>query len=163
MRGRPGERSTPRAVIEETKHDGETPVAARIGHVALWTRDVARLERLRTFYERHFGARAGTLYRSARQPGFASYFLTFAGGAQLELMTLPESAPTATEPPDADIPRPGYAHLALSLGSTAAVDALTTRLGAEGVRVLSPPRWTGDGYYESVVADPDGNVVELTA
>jgi lactoylglutathione lyase len=139
------------------------PVAPRIAHVALWTRDVETLERLRTFYERHFGARAGALYRSARQPGFASYFLSFGSGAQLELMTLPESAPTPMAPTDAYAPRSGYAHLALSLGSTAAVDALTARLEAEGVRILSAPRWTGDGYYESVVSDPDGNVVELTA
>jgi lactoylglutathione lyase len=60
-------------------------------------------------------------------------------------------------------PRSGYAHLALSLGSMAAVDALTARLEADGGRILAPPRRTGDGYYESVVADPDGNVVELTA
>ena len=148
---------------DETTQDGATPFAPRIAHVALWTRDVERLEGLRAFYERHFGARAGALYRSTRQPGFASYFLDFAGGAQLELMTLPEGAARAAEQPDADTPRPGYAHLALALGSTAAVDVLTARLGAEGVRVLSTPRWTGDGYYESVVADPDGNVVELTA
>ena len=147
-----------------TTHDaGATPVALRIAHVALWTRDVEGLERLRAFYERHFGARAGALYRSTRQAGFASYFLSFASGAQLELMTLPDGAASALEPHDREGPRKGYAHLALSLGSTAAVDALTARLGAEGVRVLSPPRWTGDGYYESVVADPDGNVVELTA
>lgn len=140
------------------------PIAARIAHVALWTRDVERLERLRAFYERHFGAHAGPLYRSARQPGFASYFLSFSSGAQLELMTLPGDAPSeGRETGAARSPRPGYAHLALSLGSTEAVDALTARLAADGVRVLSPPRWTGDGYYESVVADPDGNAVELTA
>lgn len=141
-----------------------TPIAARIAHVALWTRDVERLERLRTFYERHFGARAGAPYHSTRRPGFVSYFLELAGGAQLELMTLPDDARTvAPEPFDADAPRPGYAHIALSLGSADAVDALTARLAADGVPVRSTPRWTGDGYYESVVADPDGNLVELTA
>ena len=149
---------------DETTHDTDAALdAPRIAHVALWTRDVERLERLRAFYERHFGARAGALYRSARQPGFASYFLSFASGAQLELMTLPERAPTPTEPPDVEAPRRGYAHLALALGSAEAVDALTARLRDDGIRVLSPPRWTGDGYYESVIADPDGNVVELTA
>ena len=165
MHGRPGERgASHRTVSDETTHDaGAAPIAPRIAHVALWTRDVERLEVLRAFYERHFGARAGELYRSARQPGFASYFLGFATGAQLELMTLPDGAASARQPYDREGARPGYAHLALSLGSTAAVDALTARLGAEGVHVLSPPRWTGDGYYESVVADPDGNVVELTA
>lgn len=151
----------------DAHHDApaaETPIAARIAHVALWTRDVERLERLRTFYERHFGARAGAPYHSTRQPGFVSYFLELAGGAQLELMTLPAAAHVAgAEPADAATPRPGYAHIALALGSAGAVDTLTARLAAAGVPVRSAPRWTGDGYYESVVADPDGNLVELTA
>ena len=168
MRGRPGERATPRTVSDETTRDADAtpmapPIAPRIAHVALWTSDVERLERLRAFYERHFGARAGALYRSARQPGFASYFLDFGSGAQLELMALPAGAATAPEPVGARTPRTGYAHLAFALGSTAAVDALTAQLDAAGIHVLSRPRWTGDGYYESVVADPDGNVVELTA
>jgi lactoylglutathione lyase len=164
MHGRPRERSPHRTVSGETTPDTDaTPAAPRIAHVALWTRDVEQLERLRAFYERHFGARAGALYRSARQPGFVSYLLSFGSGAELELMTLPDSAPTPIAPTDAHVPRLGYAHLALSLGSTHAVDALTARLREEGIRVLSLPRWTGDGYYESVIADPDGNVVELTA
>lgn len=141
----------------------QAPIAARIAHVALWTRDVERLERLRAFYERHFGARAGVAYHSTRQPGFVSYFLELAGGAQLELMTLPAAARAVDEPFDAATPRPGYAHIALSLGSTDAVDVMTARLASDGVPVRSVPRWTGDGYYESVVADPDGNLVELTA
>ena len=145
-------------------HHAAEPITARIAHVALWTRDVERLERLRTFYERHFGARAGAPYHSARRPGFVSCFLELAGGAQLELMTLPDDTHTVhAEPFDAAALRPGYAHIALSLGSTDAVDATTARLAADGVPVRSAPRWTGDGYYESVVADPDGNLVELTA
>ena len=127
----------------------------RLEHVAVWTRD---LERLRAFYEQWFGARAGERYRSATRPGFSSYFLAFpAGGARLELMSVPElgGAPAA--------PAVGYAHLALSVGSRAAVDALTDRMRAAGVRVVSGPRETGDGYYESVVEDPDGNAVEITA
>lgn len=148
---------------ETTRRADTAPVAPRIAHVALWTRDAEGLERLREFYTRYFGARVGELYRSARQPGFTSYFLSFATGAQLELMTLPAGAATATRSSSPAEPRPGHAHIALSLGSTAAVDALTARLDAEGVRVLSAPRWTGDGYYEAVIADPEGNVVELTA
>jgi lactoylglutathione lyase len=127
----------------------------RVEHVAVWTQD---LERLRAFYERHFGARAGVRYASATRAGFASYFLAFPdGGARLELMTLPAL--------EGQAPRvaPGYAHLALTLGSPAAVDALTERLRASGVPVLSGPRRTGDGYYEAVVADPDGNEIEITA
>ena len=134
----------------------------RIAHVALWTRDATRLEALREFYERHFGARVGERYASARRPGFVSYMLTFTEGAQLELMTLPDGAPAADSAGDPG-ERPGYAHIALAVGSEREVDALTARLAAHGVRVHSPPRRTGDGYYESVVADPDGNLVELTA
>ena len=164
MRGRRDERASPGVVSDETTPPAHAaPVAPRIAHVALWTRDAEALERLRDFYERHFGARAGDLYRSARQPGFTSYFLRFASGAQLELMTLPGGARAAIRPPGVEEPRPGLAHVALALGSTAAVDALTARLAAEGVHVLSPPRWTGDGYYESVIADPEGNIVEITA
>jgi lactoylglutathione lyase len=127
----------------------------RVEHVAVWTAD---LERLRAFYERHFAARAGARYESATRPGFVSYFLTFpGGGARLELMTLDglSAAPPA--------PARGYAHLALTVGAEAEVDALVARLRAEGVPVLSGPRRTGDGYYEAVVQDPDGNPVEITA
>lgn len=141
-------------------------MTARLAHVALWTRDVERLELLRDFYVRWFGARAGAAYRSARRPGFVSYFLELDGGAALELMTLPDdvaASARARAHDDACAERPGWAHVALSLGSPEAVDALTARLEAAGVRVLSAPRRTGDGYYESVVADPDGNVVELVA
>lgn len=125
----------------------------RLEHLAIWTSD---LERLRAFYARHFGARSGARYTSASRPGFHSYFLEFPeGGARLELMTQGDLA----EP----IPGParGYAHLALAAGSAAAVDTLVARLEAEGVRVLSQARWTGDGYYEAVIADPDGNVIEI--
>lgn len=127
----------------------------RLEHVALWTAD---LERLRGFYEGHLGATAGPLYRSTNQVGFCSYFLTFpGGGARVELMTRPELQGPA------GAPHAGYAHLALSVGSREAVDALTARLQAAGVPIASPPRQTGDGYYESVILDPDGNRVELTA
>jgi lactoylglutathione lyase len=124
----------------------------RIEHVALWTRD---LERSRAFYQRWFGAAANTLYESARRP-FQSYFLTFAGGARLELMRLPDLLDRPS------LESIGFAHIAIALGSGEAVDALTERMRSAGVPVLSEPRRTGDGYYESVVADPDGNEIELT-
>lgn len=125
----------------------------RIEHVAIWTRD---LERLRAFYERYFEATAGPRYHNpARQ--FSSTFLRFENGARLELMQIPDLPAGAGASPAA-----GYAHLALSLGSAAAVDALTARLQAAGYAVLDGPRTTGDGYYESVVLDPDGNRIELT-
>jgi lactoylglutathione lyase len=127
----------------------------RVDHAALWTRD---LERLREFYERYFGARAGPLYLSATRPGFASYFLTFPdGGSRLELMTLPD----IVDRPDA--PASGYAHVAVAVGSPAEVEALAARMRKDGVRVVSGPRRTGDGYFEAVIADPDGNEVEVVA
>jgi lactoylglutathione lyase len=127
----------------------------RLEHVAVWTHD---LERLRAFYERYFGARAGAQYRSATRAGFASYFLTFPdGGSRLELMTAPGLAATAGA---AAI---GYSHVALTVGSRADVEALTQRMRDDGVRVISGPRETGDAYFEAVVADPDGNEVELAA
>lgn len=124
-----------------------------IEHMALWTTD---LERLRQFYETHFGAQAGAKYVNASK-GFASYFLTFAGGgARLELMTKEGLGDAAA------FPAAGYAHFALSTGSVTAVDNLTEWLHTQGVPVVDGPRWTGDGYYESVILDPDGNRVEIT-
>jgi lactoylglutathione lyase len=119
----------------------------RIDHVALWTSD---LERSRAFYERWFGGRAGERYENPAR-GFESYFLEFAGGARLELMRM-----------DGVPPQLG-AHFAVAVGSEEAVDALAAELREAGVPVPEGPRRTGDGYYEAVVVDPDGNVVELTA
>jgi lactoylglutathione lyase len=121
-------------------------LTSRIEHVALWTDD---LERLRAWYERWLGARAGELYVNERN-GFSSYFLEFDGGARVELMRMPGQELGLR------------AHVAFSLGSRERVDSLTEELRAAGVPVLSEPRTTGDGYYESVVADPDGNRLELT-
>jgi lactoylglutathione lyase len=128
----------------------------KIEHLALWTED---LERARRFYETHFAARAGAPYQNARTE-FRSYFLSFASGARLELMQRPDIAPRPTA--NGERETIGLAHFALSLGSEAAVDEMTARLRTAGARVVSEPRRTGDGYYESVVLDPDGNRIELT-
>jgi lactoylglutathione lyase len=130
-----------------------TPV--RLDHAAVWTTDI---ERLRDFYVRWFGATAGARYANPRK-AFESYFLTFpGGGARLELMAVPDLAPNAASP----VPRAGYAHIALAVGSEAAVDALAESLRNAGLTVADGPRRTGDGYYECVVLDPDGNRVEIT-
>jgi lactoylglutathione lyase len=127
----------------------------RIDHMAVWTRD---LERLRKFYERYFDVRAGALYESMNHPGFSSYFLSFSDdGTRLELMTFPELGDGAVHP------AVGYPHIAIGLGSREAVDSLATRMEADGVPLVSPPHETGDGYYEAVVRDPDGNLIEITA
>ena len=126
-----------------------------VDHLALWTRD---LEGLRDFYARHFGAESNARYESRNTPGLRTYFLDFpSGGCRLELMQLPALADAAPAP------ALGWAHVALAVGGRGEVDALTARLAAAGVRVVSAPRVTGDGYYESVVADPEGNRIELVA
>ena len=125
---------------------------ARIAHIALWTVD---LERMRAFYERYFEASAGLRYENPSKQ-FQSYFLTLGDGARLELMHSPTAAAGCSDM------RLGYAHLAIALGSEEAVDALTERLRNDGYEVVDGPRRTGDGYYESVVLDPDRNRIELT-
>ena len=123
-----------------------------IEHVALWVED---LERERTFFERYFGATSNELYVNAA--GFHSYFLTFAGGARLEIMYDGTQA-SNTE----DRPHDGYGHVAFSVGSAQEVDRLTAQLTADGYRCISGPRTTGDGYYESCVLDDEGNRIEIT-
>jgi lactoylglutathione lyase len=124
-----------------------------IGHIALYTEN---LEGMKNFYEKYFGATANALYQNT-STGFSSYFLTFDdGGAMLEIMNRPHFSDRAQGQ------NIGYAHLALSAGSAAEVDALTKQICADGFTVSSEPRFTGDGFYESVVLDPDGNEVEIT-
>jgi lactoylglutathione lyase len=128
----------------------------RIEHVALWTDD---LERLAGFYARYFGARIGERY-SNEAKGFRSRFLSFEGGARLELMQTTQLLPVALA---RGAQRMGLTHLAISVGSVARVDELTGVLRRDGYEVVDGPRRTGDGYYESVVLDPDGNRIELAA
>jgi len=124
-----------------------------IEHIAICT---SQLETLKTFYETYFGAQANQKYAKPKKH-FESYFLTFTNGARLEIMQMPEvsARPTAAQPL-------GYTHLAFSTGSREEVDLLTGRLHADGFAIESLPRITGDGYYESVVLDPDGNRIEIT-
>ena len=128
-------------------------MSARIEHVALWARD---LEQLAAFYARWFGARVGERYENPRK-GFASRFLEFGGGVRLEVMTRTD---VHARSPGEQL---GLAHIAITVGDEAAVDALAARFAAEGVAVLDGPRRTGDGYYECVVCDPEGNRVEIAA
>ena len=128
----------------------------RLEQVALWARD---LERLRAFYERHFAARANAKYRNDRKK-FESYFLDFPSGGRLELMNRSDVREPGDPP---EIETFGFAHLAITVGSEAAVDALTGRLAREGIAVLDGPRRTGDGYYESLVVDPEGNRILILA
>ena len=126
----------------------------RIEHVAIWVRD---LERARAFYESTFGGRAGAKYRNEKKC-FESYFVRFENGGRLELMTREGIAERTDERE-----RFGLAHLAFVVGAEEKVDTLTRELAEAGVPVVSPPRRTGDGYYESVILDPEGNRIEVVA
>jgi lactoylglutathione lyase len=125
----------------------------RIDHIALY---VSNLEEVKNFFVKYFGAVSNTKYRNA-MTGFQSYFLTFDDGMRVELMTKPR----LTEQPKAPL-RTGYHHIAISLGSSEAVDIMTSRLQADGYMVQSGPRTTGDGYYESSILAVEDNVIELT-
>jgi len=126
-----------------------------IEHVALW---VQELEKSKDFYVEFFGGKPSDKYVNTAA-GFESYFVTFDSGARLEIMRMP-SIPQDTS--DIEKQRTGYIHIAFSVGSRARVEELTARIRESGYRVISEPRQTGDGYYESCVLDPEGNRVEIT-
>ena len=127
----------------------------RIEHIALWTEDIERLAR---FYAEYFGAVVGPKYTNLSK-GFESRFVAFQSGARLELMKTSALRPLRHEH---GAHRMGLTHLALSVGSENRVDELTVTLREAGFTVEDGPRRTGDGYYESVVLDPDGNRLKLT-
>ena len=125
----------------------------KIAHIALFVRE---LEQARDFFIEYFGGRANEGYYNPKT-GFRSYFIRFDDGAQIELMQKPALSDGAQSGSCY-----GYAHMAFSAGSRAAVDALTERLRAAGYAVISGPRTTGDGYYESCIAAFEGNLIEIT-
>lgn len=125
----------------------------KIEHIAIYVND---LERARSFFETYFRAVSNEGYYN-QTTGFRSYFLSFEDGARLELMNRPDLVD-----PEKALTRTGYAHLAFRLGSKQAVDELTERLKQDGYPVVSGPRTTGDGYYESCVLGIEGNQIELT-
>ncbi len=125
----------------------------KIGHLALY---VNNLEEMKAFYMKYFDAQPNAQYHN-ETTGLRTYFLDFAGGCRLELMHRPDAAER-----DRKLAQMGYIHLAFSTGSREHVDALTARLKADGYAVISGPRTTGDGYYESCVLDAEGNQIEIT-
>jgi lactoylglutathione lyase len=127
----------------------------KLAHIALWTED---LERSREFYEKYFNAQSNERYQNEKK-GFLSYFLRFENEAQLELMHMPGVARCQQKKGEQ---RMGLIHIAFSTGSRRGVDELTKELRRDGYSVVGAPRTTGDGYYESVILDPDGNLVEIT-
>lgn len=125
----------------------------KIEHLALYVRD---LEGAKAFFETYFEAQSNSLYHNPKT-GFSSYFLSFADGARLEIMT--KSSIDQSQLP---LEHLGFIHLAFSLGSKEKVDQLTQRLVADGYELLSGPRTTGDGYYESCLLGFENNMIELT-
>jgi len=125
----------------------------RIEHMAMYAND---LEGARSFFVKYFGAKSNEIYRNEKK-GFSSYFLEFEGGARLEIMHKDEMADL--EKPMA---RTGFVHIAFSVGSREKVDQMTSELKNDGYQVVSGPRTTGDGYYESCVLDFEGNQIEIT-
>ena len=124
---------------------------SRVEHVAIWVRD---LERVREFYVAKLGASSGARYHNPTT-GFSSYFVSFGEGCRIELM---QRADVAARP---EARTAGYAHLSLTLGGRAEVDRAVASLRQQGVAIESEPRTTGDGYYEAVILDPEGNPIEL--
>ncbi|HAU5636714.1 VOC family protein [Citrobacter amalonaticus] len=124
----------------------------KIAHMALWTTE---LEAQARFWSGFFGGTLNEKYISKTNPGFESYFVRIGDDIAIELMTKP--ALRALRP---DNQTTGWVHLAIAVGSAKKVDALAKKAQAQGI-LVSPPRTTGDGYYEAVIKDPDGNFIEI--
>ena len=126
----------------------------KIEHIAIWVKD---LEKMRNFYTRYFGMNCNEKYINEKKK-FSSYFLSFESGTRIEIM---HNASIYDQQSDS-AKMCGLAHFAISVGDKANVDQLTEDLLKDGIRIIGPPRVTGDGYYESVVQDPEGNLIEIT-
>ena len=124
-----------------------------IEHIALYVND---LEKAKEFFMRYFGATPNERYHNPTTDLY-TYFLTFDNGARLELMHRPDMVAG-----EKALYRTGYTHLAFRVGSKEKVDSLTRRLKEDGYQVISGPRVTGDGYYESCVLAVEGNQIEIT-
>lgn len=127
-------------------------MAIVIEHAAIFAAD---LEKEKDFFVKYFGARPNKIYTESN--GFSSYFLTFDGGARLEIMSCPEIEKRTPEDKQT-----GISHIALSVGDKEKVDSLAKEISADGYRIFLPPRTTGDGYYECCLSDPEGNRIEVT-
>ncbi len=127
----------------------------KIDHIAIWVDD---LEKMKTFYETYFGLRAGEKYINTNKQ-FSSYFLQFGESkTRLELMHKPGIEPYTGQRGH----QSGITHFAIAVGSKEKVNELTESLRKDGYNIFGEPRTTGDGYYESLVLDPEGNYLEIT-
>jgi lactoylglutathione lyase len=126
-----------------------------IEHIAIW---VKNLEKMRVFYETYFNGKSNEKYRNEKK-GFESYFISFDSGARLELMQMPHIPDSKNNIYEQFT---GIIHFAISVGTKETVDNLTETLKNDGYEIIGQPRWTGDGYYESVILDPEQNRIEIT-
>ena len=124
-----------------------------IEHIAMYVND---LEAARDFFVSFLGGTSNGGYHNEKT-GFRSYFISFDGGARLEIMNKPDMVDDRKA-----LNRTGYAHIAFSVGSKEKVDELTGKITAAGYAIVSGPRTTGDGYYESCIVVIEGNQIELT-
>jgi lactoylglutathione lyase len=123
-----------------------------INHIALYVND---LEKMKAFYERYFNAKTNKIYHNPKT-GLKTYFLEFNGTCRMEIMTKENLSNVKKE-----LNNVGYIHVAFSVGSKNKVDELTKLLENDGYRIISKPRTTGDGYYESCIIDPEDNQIEI--
>lgn len=126
----------------------------KIEHLAIWVDD---LEQMKDWYSKSFKISAGEKYENLTK-GFSSYFLSFSSGSRIELMNRKD----IVESPQPRGMVSGLAHFAISVGSKEIVNQMTAEFRTLGITIISEPRTTGDGYYESVVEDPEGNWIEIT-
>jgi lactoylglutathione lyase len=119
----------------------------KIEHIGIYTDNI---EKMKIFYTEVFNASAGKLYTNPKS-NFSSYFINFNSGCRLELMSLPDNSA-----------KTGWGHIAISVGTKSEVNNITKKIKQMGFQVSSEPRYTGDGYYESVILDPEGNKIEIT-
>jgi lactoylglutathione lyase len=128
----------------------------QIEHLALWVQD---LEVMKDFYLNYFDATTGERYTNTSNQ-FVSYFIHFGEGkTSLELMARPDIQLMVGKRGFAM----GLAHFSISVGGKDQVNLLTKRLKRDNYTIFSEPRTTGDGYYESVILDPEGNYIEISA
>lgn len=127
--------------------------AMKIEHIAMYMND---LEAAKEFFVKYLNGTANNGYHN-KNTDFRSYFISFDDGARLEIMKKPEMADD-----EKSLARTGFIHIAFSVDNKKSVDSLTARMKADGYEVISGPRTTGDGYYESCVIGIEGNQIEIT-
>ena len=126
----------------------------KIDHIAFWVKD---LEGMKNFYKQYFNMNCDEKYEN-KSKSFSSYFLSFGSGARIEIMHRPDISDQFGKKGVSN----GLTHLAISVGNRAKVDELTDQMRKDGFEILGEPRLTGDGCYESIISDPEGNHIEIT-